>query len=146
VNIIIDTNIIFSAILNDKGKIGQLLFNKPAGVRFISPIFLLNELNQHRQKILKLTGYSEEEYEFVKNLITAQIEFIDQANIHNTIWEEAYLLLADIDEKDVSFLALTIANDGLLWTGDLKLINGLNNKNINKTITTDSLYLKYFES
>jgi len=146
VKIIIDTNIVISPLINDKGKIGELLLNKPDGLQFIAPEYLLQELELHSKKILKLTGYSEEELTFVKSIITSSILFINEATIKINIWDEAYSYLFDIDEKDTPFLALTIDSDGLLWTGDKKLINGLTDKNINKTIITDKLYLKYFKS
>jgi predicted nucleic acid-binding protein len=37
----------------------------------------------------------------------------------------------DIDEKDSVFVALTLELDGLLWTSDKKLKNGLIKKGFN---------------
>ncbi len=39
--------------------------------------------------------------------------------------QKSWLLVKDLDPKDMLFVALTIELDGLLWTGDLKLRTGL---------------------
>jgi len=146
VKIVVDTNIIFSAIIHDKGKIGELLLNKPNDVQFLAPDFLLEELTNHTQKLLSLTGYSEDEYQQIKSFVTKPIEFIKSDEISKEYWETSFQILKDIDEKDTSFLALTMQVGGFLWTGDKKLIKGLKNKNYNNIVATDMLYTKYFGS
>ncbi len=141
--LVVDTNIVFSAIISDKGKIGELLLNKPNNLHYLSPIFLLDELNNHTEKILSITGYTADEYQQIKLFITKNIQFIDSGMINKSDWETAYHLLKDIDEMDTAFLALNLQHDGLLWTGDKKLIKGLENKNYYKTVTTDVLYAQY---
>lgn len=41
---------------------------------------------------------------------------------------EAYRLCKDIDETDTPHVAITIELDGLLWTGDKRLRQGLESK------------------
>ena len=41
---------------------------------------------------------------------------------------KAFDLCKDIDEKDIPFVAVTIELDGLFWTGDKELRNGLESK------------------
>lgn len=144
--LVVDTNIIFSAIISDKGKIGELLLNKPGDLKFFTPIFLLEELDNHIGRILSITGYSKTEYEQIKSLVTRNIEFVNATKISKKNWDTAYQLLKDVDEDDIWFLALSLEIDGFLWTGDKKLIKGLSKNNYNKIFTTDMLYTKYFES
>ncbi len=144
--LIVDTNIVFSAIISDKGKIGELLLNKPGGLHFLSPLFLLNELENHAEKILSITGYSNAEYQQIKSFITRDIEFVHSKNISRRNWEISSELLSDIDKNDIPFLALSLEANCLLWTGDKKLIKGLQSKNYHKIITTDILFNKYFKS
>ena len=42
--------------------------------------------------------------------------------------KKVFDLCRDIDEKNIPFVAVTIELDGLLWTGDKKLRNGLESK------------------
>jgi predicted nucleic acid-binding protein len=104
---------------------------------------LLEELDNHVDRILSITGYTESEYQQIKLFVTKNIQFIDSAAINKKDWEKSYQLLKDIDEMDTAFLALNLEINGLLWTGDKKLIKGLENKNYYKTVTTDVLYTQY---
>ncbi len=55
--IIVDTNIIFSGLLNPNGKIGDLLLNSENTFEFFSPTFILNELENHHQKLIKISNF-----------------------------------------------------------------------------------------
>lgn len=145
-NLVVDTNIVFSAMISDTGKIGELLLNKPSDIHYISPNFLLEELDRHTEKILAMSGYSYTEYQQIKSLVTKNIDFIDPIKVSKENWEKSYQLLKDVDENDVSFLALNLEMNSYLWTGDKKLIKGLQSKSYNRIITTDILYTKFFGS
>lgn len=45
--IIVDANIVFSAILNTNGKIGDILINGGKRFEFIAPDFLRYEIKSH---------------------------------------------------------------------------------------------------
>ena len=142
--IIVDTNIVFSAILNSHGKIGELLLNKPTEVQYLSPAFLLEELAFHSKKILKLANLNRVEYEEIKAYVIQHIEFIDINKISIKSWGHASEMIGEIDDKDVPFVALAIETNASLWTGDKKLIKELYNKKFDRVLITDTLYSKYF--
>ncbi len=142
--IIVDTNIVFSAILNSHGKIGELLLNKPTEVQYLSPAFLLEELSFHSKKILKLANLSGVEYEEIKAYVIQHIEFIDMNKISIKSWVDAYEMIGELDDKDVPFVSLAIETNSFLWTGDKKLIKELYNKKFDRVLITDTLYSKYF--
>lgn len=54
--IIVDANIVFSAILNTNGKIGDLLINSGKYVEFIAPDFLRVEIKNHYTRLVKISG------------------------------------------------------------------------------------------
>ncbi len=143
--IVVDTNIVFSAILNSRGKIGELLLNKPAEVQYLSPHFLLEELTNHSEKIIALTNFSKIEYEEVKAYVIQHIEFVDSSKISSKSWIIASEMIGEIDDKDIPFVALALETEAFLWTGDKKLIKGLHYKKFNAVLITDTLYSKYFE-
>lgn len=67
--VVVDTNILFSAILTPEGTISDLLLNSQEKFQFIAPSYLMEELLRHESKIMKLGGYSRTEFGFLKNSI-----------------------------------------------------------------------------
>ena len=60
--VIVDSNILFSAILNLNSNIGQILINEQEFYDFYSPKYARTELLKHKNKIKKITGLSDEEF------------------------------------------------------------------------------------
>ena len=141
--IVVDTNIVFSAILNSAGKIGRLLLMSKQHFQFYSCDFLRYELLKHNRKLLKLTKLSDQELIELENLVTRNITFINEALIPEKLLLSAVTLLSDIDPNDVLFVALTRHLKANLWTGDKKLMEGLKSKRFKSLITTSELSLLY---
>ncbi|MEQ9376581.1 MAG: PIN domain-containing protein [Imperialibacter sp.] len=59
--IIVDTNIVFSGILNSSGNIGRLLIHSKGILEFYSSEYLLVEIESHFPKLLKLTDLGSDE-------------------------------------------------------------------------------------
>lgn len=123
--IIVDTNIVFSAILKTTNKFADLLLNSEDTFEFYAHNFIKEELIEHHEKLKAISKLNNEEIAGVKELIFNKIIFINEALIPEEIWIEAENLTSDIDEDDTDFVALTIFLEGHLWTGDKKLYNGL---------------------
>ncbi len=137
--IVVDTNIAFSAILNTNQKIARILLSPTKRLNFYSTDLLLEELNEHKDRLINLSGHSEQEISEIIRLITSRIKFIDLQLIPNAVISRAEKMLEEIDLDDIEFVALTDHVRGKLWTGDLKLQKGLNIKGWNKFITTSEL-------
>jgi len=137
--IILDTNIVFSSILNARSNIGEVIFNNNERFDFYSSNFLREEIDRHRSKILQLSKTSELEVNEVIFQIYKKIKFISDQQIPYQYWAEAAPLVREIDMDDLPFVALTNYLDGFLWTGDLKLRNGLQSKGYQKCISTEEL-------
>jgi predicted nucleic acid-binding protein len=137
--IIVDTNIVFSAILNTHSVIGKLLFTSKPHFQFFSCQYLKVELERHRNKLLKITKLSAAELKELEELITQQITFIDERLIPPDILLKAATQLQSIDPDDTVFLALTKHLKGKLWTGDLQLYNGLKAKRFKDILLTAEL-------
>ncbi len=58
--IVVDSNIVFSTILNTKSKIGQLLINGSKYFDFYTVGLLKDEIFKHKDKILDLTNFAED--------------------------------------------------------------------------------------
>lgn len=138
--IVVDTNIVFSAILNSSGNIGKLLIHSKKHIQFYSCHYLKEEIFRHRGKLLKLTKLTESELSELIDLVTRNIEFLNEFVIPDKTILKAYEIVRDIDENDVIFVALTKHLKGSkLWTGDKKLISGLLKKEFKQIIPTSDL-------
>lgn len=137
--IVLDTNIVFSSILSPNGTINELLFNSSDKIQFYSPESLIEELDDHHQKLINISKYSEKEISFLKRNILNKISIINLDYIKSISWEQAYNLAHDIDEFDTPFVALAIELQSPLWTGDKKLIKGLKKKNVDWIYSTEEL-------
>lgn len=139
--IIVDTNIVFSALLNSNSKISKILMHSKEHFQFFSCSFLKKEINKHRNKLLKLTKLNTEQLIELEELVTKHIEFIDEKLIPKEILAQTELQLINIDINDTVFVALTTYLEGRLWTGDLQLHNGLKAKQYKNVILTSELSL-----
>ncbi|OFY88724.1 MAG: hypothetical protein A3K10_11390 [Bacteroidetes bacterium RIFCSPLOWO2_12_FULL_31_6] len=135
--IVVDTNIVFSGLLNPTGKIGDLLLNSVGVFEFYAPAFILEELINHHQKLLKISNLQNDELIFLKRILLKKIELIDLDTISGKTWDKSIELVQNIDEFDAPFIALSIELSAPLWTGDKKLINGLKKKNVEWILSTD---------
>jgi predicted nucleic acid-binding protein len=138
-NLVIDTNIVFSAILNSKSNIGDLLLNYQNKIKFFAPEFLLFEIEKYSSKIEKISKLTTEEILISKILVLNSITFISEDLIQTEHWNNAFQLTKDIDEKDTPFVALAFQMKSKLWSGDKKLTNGLLSKKSNIIYTTQEL-------
>lgn len=77
----------------------------------------------------------------LEELITHNITFIDERLIPQALLLTTELQLKNIDPNDTVFVALTKHLEGRLWTGDLKLYNGLKAKRFKDIILTSELSL-----
>ena len=139
--IIVDTNIVFSAILNSNSRIGKILLNSKEHFQFFTCNYLKVEIQRHRNKLLKITKLKEEELTELVELITQKITFIDERLIPQDILLKTEVQLKAIDPNDTVFVALTKHLEGKLWTGDMQLYKGLKAKRFKDIIFTSELSL-----
>ena len=138
--VVVDTNIVFSAILNTNSKIARILLQPRTRLNFYATDQLLIEIEEHKEKILKISGYSHLELEKIIKLITNRIRFINGSLIPNEIYHKAERLTMDVDIDDTEFVALAEHSKAKLWSGDKELIKGLAKKNWLKFISTEELF------
>ena len=139
--IIVDTNIVFSAILNSNSRIGKILLNSKEHFQFFTFNYLRTEIQRHTNKLLKLTKLNDVQLSELKELITQHITFIDERLIPQDLLIKTETQLKAIDPADTVFVALTKHLEGKLWTGDLQLYNGLKAKRFKDIILTSELSL-----
>ena len=138
--VVVDTNIVFSAILNTNSKFSKIILQPKSKLNLYSTDQLENEIAEHWTKLKKISKYSEIELHKVSTLIISKIKFISVQLIPRNLFIAAEKLTRDIDIDYTEFVALTEHIRGKLWTGDKELIRGLKKKKWEKLISTDELY------
>jgi predicted nucleic acid-binding protein len=137
---VVDTNIVFSAILNNQGKIGDLLMNSHGIFEFHTCDTLRIELHRHRTKILELSKMTESQLDTAVYQITNCIQFTSESLIPFEFWTKGADLVLETDMDDIAFVALSEYLGIKLWTGDKILMQGLAKKGYSSFITTDQLF------
>ena len=128
--VIIDANIVFSIIINPGSRFGDYFLTNPDNLLFVSPNYLRKEIFKHQYKILKITGYKEEFYNELLNLLYSRILFYSLEVIPDFIWNHATALMDDNDEKDIPYLAFALFFGGKIWTGDKAFCKKLSEKGL----------------
>lgn len=75
--IVIDTNIAFSAILNTNSKIARIILQPKNKFNFYSTEQLLNEIEEHKEKIKNIGNYTDYDLNRLIKLITNRIRIIN---------------------------------------------------------------------
>ncbi len=138
--VIVDANIVFSGILNTKGKIGDLLINSVGLIEFIAPDFLRTEIRTHHKRLVELSKLSLEQVIEAEFQICKDIKFISEEQVSTANWNAAFELVKDIDPKDVQYIAFSKQFNRKVWSGDKALIAGLEKKGFTNMLTTDKLH------
>ncbi len=134
--IVVDTNIIFSGLLNTNGAIGELLINSKNAFEFYSCSYMRFEIQKHWEKLKKVSKLSDQQLTDARFHLFSRLKFVNEDLIPGAIWEKALKLTHDIDIDDTDFVALAIYLKGGLWTGDKELYNGLKKRKFKKVFNT----------
>jgi predicted nucleic acid-binding protein len=139
VKIIVDTNIVFSAILNSGSRIGKILLNSKKHFQFYTCDYLQAEIQQNQSKLLKLTKLKDYELAELERLVISNITFINEKLLPQELLLKTEIFLKSIDPNDTPFVALTTYLKGKLWTGDMQLYKGLRSKQFKDILLTGEL-------
>ncbi len=138
--IIVDANIVFSAILNTNSRIADLLLNSKGTFEFIAPEYLHTELRKYYNKISVISKMSILEVEMIEYKITKPIIFMAEFNVPEKKWKLAEGLVKDIDDKDTPYVAFSLFYKCKIWSGDKALRKGLEKKGFKNIISTEELF------
>ena len=137
--IIVDTNILFSALISPHTTIHEIIIAPYNRFRFYAPEYVFDELGNHKGKLQKASKLTEKEIDIAATRLFKYINVISLGIIPQNIWLASESFTIDIDPDDISFVALSIFLDAYLWTGDKILYNGLKNKGFNRVLLTPEL-------
>jgi len=114
--LIIDANILMSALISTEGKTYDLIFNDR--IQLFSVDKLFNELEKHKTEILAKSKLSKYDFDLFLSLISSRIEFIPYSELEKFI-PEAEKISPDLN--DTEYFALALKLNCAIWTNDKKL-------------------------
>ena len=76
--IVVDTNIIFSTLLNSNSTIGDLLFNSEKNFEFYSCNYMRFEIKKHWERLKKISKLSEEQLQVSYTQVLTKIKFVNE--------------------------------------------------------------------
>lgn len=132
--LIIDSNVVFAALLKDSATRG-LLIDSP--FTFYAPETMLKEIRKYEGEICRRAGFKKTEFEILFSLITDNIEIVEKQKYEKYL-KDADKLIGAVDKGDVPFLALALSMpNGGIWTQNAKHFE--RQKKIRIWATTDIL-------
>ena len=116
--IVIDSNILFSALIKD--SVTRRMILEYDGF-FLFPSFIFEELEKHKGELLKKSGMKRKNFETLLNLLLKKV-LIVSTDVLFRYRTQAYELVKDIDPDDTLFIACALAYPGsIIWSDDKKL-------------------------
>ena len=137
--IIVDTNIIFSTLLNSNSTIGDLLFNSDKHFEFYSCSYMRYEIQKHWERLKKISKLSDEQLQVSYAQVLSKLKFVNEEIIPVETWLASEEITKGIDIDDTDFVAMTKFLKATLWTGDKVLYNGLKKIGFKKILNTTEL-------
>ena len=117
--LIVDVNVVLSALVKRGVSFKVFALNSIIRkFRFFAPDFMLSEFAKHKDRILKESGLREEVFSAIVDLIFSQIEIVPSEVFGNLVPRVMELLK---DEKDVPYVALSLAFNCPIFSGDSDL-------------------------
>ena len=116
--IVIDSNILFSALIRDS-KTRELILNYDNS--FLFPSFIFVEMKKYKNELLQKSGLNEKEFNKLLEIILKKVIIVpsEVLNLHK---KEALKIIKDIDPDDALFIACSLAyQDSIIWSDDKEL-------------------------
>jgi predicted nucleic acid-binding protein len=98
---------------------------------------VLVELFRRKEKIVRLSKLSEEDVVQVYLVLLRRLTVYKEALVAKEHWRAASELCKGVDETDTPHVALTLALNGLLWSGDKRLREGLEQQGFHDFFTPE---------
>ena len=114
-DVIIDANILFAALIKD-GKTIECLLEK--NVHLFAPEFLMEEFRAHKEEILKKTKRTPEEFNEILEIFQDIITFIPKEECSQFLSRAETI---SQDKDDAAYVAVALKMNIPLWSNDKKL-------------------------
>jgi len=115
-NLVIDANILMSALISTEGKTFDLIFNE--NFNLVAPKFLMDEINKYKKEILSKSGLSEKDFMAVFSSISGKINIVPKNDSEDFV-EKAKQISPD--KNDAEYFAIALKLNCAIWSNDKRL-------------------------
>ena len=115
-DLVIDANILFSALIKPYNITSEILFSNEFNL--FAPDYILTEFFEHKSEILSKTNFNEQEFDLILTLISSRITFIPFIEFMHFIKKAEDI---SPDKDDVEYFALAIKLNCTIWSNDKEL-------------------------
>lgn len=117
-HIVLDSNILFSALIKDSTTRKLILeYDK----KFLFPAFIFEEIKKHHKDILKKSKMREAELNMLLTLLLEKVEIVSKNSLLD-YRDQALEIVKEIDINDAIFFACALwAMPSIIWSDDKKL-------------------------
>ena len=116
--IILDSNILFSALIKDS-KTRRIILEYEGFYLF--PQYILEEMEYHIEELLRKSGLSKQEFNTLLAIILKKVTIVPNKSML-PFRSKALEIVKDIDKDDVLFVACALTYpDSIIWSNDKKL-------------------------
>ena len=137
--VVVDTSAVMSAIMSKNGRVADILLNPMFEFERYSCYFMTVELFKHKPKLQHFSRLEESDLLDALYTTLRKIHLVNESLISSENWLLADELTKDVDNKDISFVALSLHLRAILWTLDKKLVSHLREKGFNDVVNTQEL-------
>ncbi len=114
--LVIDANIVISALISMSGKTRDLIFL--GNFSFFSPEYLMGEIEKYRGEVIKKSELDEDSFKFAAALLFSKIKLIPFSEFEKFIPEAKEVCP---DPNDVEYIALALSKNISIWSDDKAL-------------------------
>lgn len=114
--LVVDSNIIISALISPSGGTNDLLFSNK--IKLFAPEFLLEEIKKYSSEIVKKSGLSEVDLDLALSIIMSTVNLIPFSEFKQFIKKAEEICP---DPKDIEFFALALSLNCAIWSEDKRL-------------------------
>jgi len=116
--VIVDANILFSALIKDSVTRKLILEYEDL---FLFPSFIFIEMQKHKYILIKKSGLSIHEFNLLLGLLLKKVIIVPN-EVLRPYRKEAFKIVKDIDPDDVLFFACALAYpSSIIWSDDKAL-------------------------
>ncbi|MBN1859865.1 MAG: PIN domain-containing protein [Candidatus Thermoplasmatota archaeon] len=117
-NIVIDSNVLFSALIKNSFTRKMILLYTGT---FLFPSFIFDEMQNHKQELVEKSGMEQKHFELLLAILLKKVHIVP-IDVLYPYTKQAYETVKDIDPDDTLFIACALAYpESILWSDDKRL-------------------------